>query len=483
MTDTNIPHSATSSVPCEDVPIPPRFWWLKRISLAFGILLVGLIAVRVFWGYEAHRRLQAEIDKYVAAGEPIYPEDFDQEPVPDDQNAVKFYDDAAAALAIANEERQSLSPFPDEFLETLGRIRQVSQLVESNASSLAIARAARGKSAVDWGLRIRSPVTSLLLPRISTYRQLSTLLCIAGAYSFETGDNHEAIERLRDALALSDTLKRHPSAVGHFVSARMDQFIVLTAEYVLPNLQIGENHAPTNRMATPSQMRALVAELRNEKPLREGFTHAMFSQRMWLLDEVRLLQAGSSTLLQSGFGSNHPFMWIYRSGPLGVFGPLVELDGVFLLRHVSACAHAAREETLGDAIATLPLLADLGATGETIIHPLSNKYVTPVENFLEIHYRARSMRRVGAVALAIRLYEVNHGQRPATLADLVPDYLTDLPLDPLGNGENNLGYQPDADPPVLYCVDPNPADDTDVSGGYRSEGTVLFFLNGDRPHP
>ena len=79
-------------------PIPPRYWWLKRLSIAGGCLLVALVALRLWWGWEANRRLQAEIDNYIAAGEPIYPEDFDPEPIPDELNAAKLLIDAAQAL-------------------------------------------------------------------------------------------------------------------------------------------------------------------------------------------------------------------------------------------------------------------------------------------------------------------------------------------------------------------------------------------------
>ena len=45
------------------VPIPARYWWLKRIGAATGVLLVLLGAMRWYWGWEADRRLQAEIEQ------------------------------------------------------------------------------------------------------------------------------------------------------------------------------------------------------------------------------------------------------------------------------------------------------------------------------------------------------------------------------------------------------------------------------------
>src|SRR3989304_269656 len=84
-------------------PIPPRYWWLKRIAAVAGILLVVLFALRLGWGWEANRRLQAEIDKIIAAGEPIYPEDFDpKEDIPDEQNAARLLIGADEAISFTS---------------------------------------------------------------------------------------------------------------------------------------------------------------------------------------------------------------------------------------------------------------------------------------------------------------------------------------------------------------------------------------------
>lgn len=58
-----IAHDSTSD---SVEPLPPRFWWLKRLLILSGVLVVALICLRVWWGYEAHRRLMAEIETYRA---------------------------------------------------------------------------------------------------------------------------------------------------------------------------------------------------------------------------------------------------------------------------------------------------------------------------------------------------------------------------------------------------------------------------------
>ena len=93
---------------------------------------------------------------------------------------------------------------------------------------------------------------------------------------------------------------------------------------------------------------------------------------------------------------------------------------------------------------------------------------------------------MAAVALAIRLFEVDHGCRPDTLAELVPDYLPAVPLDPFAADRREIGYRPNAPKPVLYSVNLNGIDENGQLG--TSPGTFdydtgdwPYFLDGDRP--
>ena len=94
---------------------------------------------------------------------------------------------------------------------------------------------------------------------------------------------------------------------------------------------------------------------------------------------------------------------------------------------------------------------------------------------------------MAAVALAIRLYEIDNGRRPAKLADLVPKYLPAVPDDPFDNPGQPLRYLPNAQRPILYSIGGNGqdqggvwAEDPDETPRY-SDYDIPFFLNGDRP--
>jgi hypothetical protein len=163
-----------------------------------------------------------------------------------------------------------------------------------------------------------------------------------------------------------------------------------------------------------------------------------------------------------------------------------------------------------DAIRMMESMTALGDSVEKLRYPAARKLVpdkplqrTPVRRFtrllsevltpsysraLQFHYRVLAYRRMAAVALAIRLYELDHRHRPEKLESLVPDYLPALPADPFAEDDRPFGYRLDLDRPFLYSVGP---DGVDEGGAFevRPGGIVdwdaedtPFFLNGDRPY-
>jgi hypothetical protein len=94
-----------------------------------------------------------------------------------------------------------------------------------------------------------------------------------------------------------------------------------------------------------------------------------------------------------------------------------------------------------------------------------------------------------AVALAMRVYEVDRGRRPERLDELVPKYLPFLPKDPFASDGRPIGYNPRTEHPLLYSVGPNGVDEQGQYGlredGYmdRDAKDLPFFLNNYRPGP
>ncbi len=100
-------------------------------------------------------------------------------------------------------------------------------------------------------------------------------------------------------------------------------------------------------------------------------------------------------------------------------------------------------------------------------------------------FHGLAQRRMAAIALAIRLYEVDHARRPAELAELIPDYLDEVPADPMAADGATFSYLPDAEIPVLYSVGENGIDDGGSGWDKKSRTRldIVFHLDGKLPDP
>ena len=89
--------------------------------------------------------------------------------------------------------------------------------------------------------------------------------------------------------------------------------------------------------------------------------------------------------------------------------------------------------------AALPHSGD--PTGFTIVDAF---VPTPVAtlHIAELAISAQAQRRLAATAIALKRFEAEQGRRPATLDELVPDYMKQLPTDPFGDGTAKICYVP-----------------------------------------
>ena len=52
--------------------IPTRFWLAKRMAAAYALLLVALLASRLWWGYQAQQRVAAGLAAIEQRGQPLH---------------------------------------------------------------------------------------------------------------------------------------------------------------------------------------------------------------------------------------------------------------------------------------------------------------------------------------------------------------------------------------------------------------------------
>lgn len=475
-----LPSASTVAEAPDEPPIPPRFRTLKRVGLALLAGVVALAVVHVWWGCEARRRLDAAIAMYRARGEPVTLEDFRAAfpPLPDHENAAKLYEEAAR---IVTRTPKSVSPkgdTPAEPAEALDELRA------TTAEAVALVRKARALPRADWGVKLESPTIGTMLPWLSPQRDLSRALNSAALDSHAQGDEGEAIERLRDALDHAHKIANgSPFLICHLVFIACIANTCSTIETLTPALQIAGERS--DAAAPPEAVRGLIHDLLNESRLHDQWRQVGAGERMMALDSADYLSRGGVEMLgyvATPTPSSPPLRPVVYA-----LQPMFELDAVFMMDHLTRWTDAGLRECYASALDALPRFPEQTVAYDSFAHQLSRTLLPSYERSITLTFRAVAMRRMAATALAMRLYENDHGTRPDQLDDLVPAYLPTVPADPFAADDQPLGYRPDAPRPLLYTVSENLEDE---GGQYKrySAGNVTwddydfpFFL--DAPPP
>ena len=244
--------------------------------------------------------------------------------------------------------------------------------------------------------------------------------------------------------------------------------------------------------ASGAQVRAVIDELLDDQIARRGLRRALYGERMFQLDCAQQLSEGKispASLMTIGGGGGPP-LWGVLNVP---FRPLLLLDGERMLQHMRQMIEAVARPNwpaASEIVDELEIEAGRANVGlERIRRPISAMMLPSLTRAVQLHYRGLAERRMAAIALAMRLYELDHGRRPRELAQLVPDYLPAVPIDPMAAGDRPISYLPDAQQPILYSIGENGKDDGGAyfvnEQGYvqREKSDLVFFLDGQRPQP
>jgi hypothetical protein len=273
--------------------------------------------------------------------------------------------------------------------------------------------------------------------------------------------------------------------ISHLVAVRIDEITAEAVERIAPGLAVTKaaGQVPEAGPAWREQVRGLIADLLDERAAAQGLENAMRGERMVQFDAGQAImkrrmpyEAISGQMFEPDVTPPIP-LWVAVLGR-----PVMESDTRRMLLHMEQWVRAAGSADWPGAARIMPS-EHFWSRGmmNLLTHPLSRFLVPSLDRTFVLHFRSLAMRRMAAVRLALRLYELDHGQRPDSLDLLVPDYLAALPADPYAEAARSFGYLPNAAPPILYAIGPNGDDDGRI-GVNPDYLDIPFFLNGDRPH-
>ncbi len=469
---------------------PQRLWqrWLLGLFLTLLVLVGGTLGLRLWWGARAAKALAARIDELHARAQPVTLEDFQPSPIPDEQNAATLLTRAQSGIDREPAGSAAVRLLDEFFLypDRIARNRaRVGELLDQLRPVLECVEQARGRERCQWPVPLTHPVIHVSFAYVSGMRTVSKVLAVRAVERANAGDPLGAVAAVEDGLNLADWVQDEPpSLIAQLVGVAITAVDLVALETILPRLVVAPPAvaAADVRPVPRERMQRLIDRLLDEATPAAQWRRAIWFERMSFLDGVTALARGTLALDPNGtVGAGRPRVvdWLLM--------PMYQTDATFVLRHLTAWAEAAEQPTWPRAVARAPRYPKWSNPFERFSHLLSSIIMPSLERPFELHYRAVASRRMAAVAIALRLYELDHGRRPETLDALVPDYLAAIPVDPFADPPAPLRYAPNNDPPVIYSVN---SDGQDDRGRFalRKEGTVdanamdlVWFLNGDRP--
>jgi len=473
-------------------PVPARFWWLKRISAAVGVLIVALAVLRGVWGYLAQRRLDAQIEEYRAAGQFVTPEQFDAEldAVQDADNAAVLLEQAIQKIVACTDAGVCYEDFLYEKANLNDDRSAAAELLALNKEVLDLGRQSRSRPQVAWSVRLSNPAPGTLL---SQQRQLAKLLGFAAAYHFESGDHAGAVTTLQDFLAFNAVVGAHPTLISSLVAwACEDMSLLLVTEYgaCLTISDTGEAFATGAIPSRRSQVKELLGDLLVAHPMMEKTVRVFYAERTYSLRELEKMRY--AIWLSAPIPARWSPINLWDDGIAFLMRPAFSLDTARSITYDTIAAEAVGEANWPAAAAHFPEPQDGSLLLRKLSHPLTATWFgtgfDTNRRAVEIYFRLMAQRRMAAIALAIRLYEVDHGHRPAQLAALVPNYLPNVPVDPFTPDGRPFGYRPLAERPLLYSVGVDGVDNGGQASGWKDErpdwqdADILFYLEPE-PEP
>lgn len=450
--------SASSS----ELPLIPRYWWLKRIVAVSVLIFVALSFVRLAWGWDANRRIEAALDDIPAHGESFNPADFDTPRVPDADNYIRHFENAVAALAPnvyspanSDEDFPDYPPYPTQW-HTLAQ-----KAINANPEAFRLIRNARAYPQVDWKPNLVRPLRADYNRTLTGGRSLANLLSDTAITRHLEGNDAEALELIRDVLGMADAVYQGPALVDYLVAMGFQALAIHRVQVIAPGIRFQD----AQPAATRQQVRELIVPLLDDQ-------NDQRIQRVFQFDRIQAFD------IVDQYTRNNMLLH-----------PMFMLDLELIFQSWRRSIDAIQLDDFSQAKALFPEqprrginLSLLGTPPETNIRELPRELsatfsFSPI-SLMQTALRQRAARRSAVVSLAVALYLADHdGNFPADLNELVPLYLPAVPIDPFSSTKEPLRYvlYGDTRRPLVYSVGPDGVDDTTAGSPVPAEpqfGTI-----------
>ncbi|HOW69456.1 MAG TPA: hypothetical protein PKY77_02545 [Phycisphaerae bacterium] len=434
-------------------PIPTRFWWLRRITVTAGLIILAVAAARWWWSAKAGHIYETEVARIKAAGEPLFPEDFLLPPVPQDRNAAPLLVKATQALVLNQGQTRLLKSLGRYKADVPRHLRELNQLMTASTAARSWVRQAGALPNVDWG----SPGPSLNRASPSAdFHQLSDCIVTAAYVAHLQGDDLETIRSLEDALSLAAHVAHYRTLSAAWLQLGTIDSVTTAIENLSPTLRFSRPQSETassTRHASRQHGQQLINRLLDERPVREAFLWGVYAERALHFDTERRLSSGKDRTVS--FQLAAPPVGQLERAYLSMVRPMLVIETCRRLRQFDRGLITGAKATYFSQVTPGSETAPRPGQGPTA-YGFGGGSVLFSRDLHRTCFYQLARARLAAAALAIRMYELDHDERPASLQALVPDYLPCLPTSPLLESDSVLYYQKEGSVPRVYFAGPDP---------------------------
>lgn len=306
--------------------------------------------------------------------------------------------------------------------------------------------------------------TSILLPHLAVLRVATQMLALRASAHLALGESDPALDDILLALQLADKLKDEPVLISYLV--RCGQRVVVAQAVWDGFADRRWSESQLLKLQLELQQRAMWEEVAKATQGERAFGHQIIA--VVRRDPAWLPQLGSSDVRnQSPPPPPWPERLFLRSIPRGWFYfEEVEYDRIFRETMLSKAQVASRclDPATVDKADSL-MKAKLAAPSRAFLHQrlLSGMLLPALPGVYRRAARAQVITDQAVLACALERHRLAHGRFPASLKDLVPQWLGAVPAD-LIKGEPPR-YRREADDRfVVYSIGWNGTDDGGVPG-------------------
>ncbi len=429
----------TNSVPREKWRI--RLWHIPcaLLAIAIGAFVVYRVVGRT--------KLEDRLDAIRAAGYPVTLTELDEwyEAPPYGQNAADYVVEALAYLQKPKPEQREQIPWLGNAemparTEPLGAETAaiVAQLLRDNQGAIELlqqgAALERSRYPVDF-----TQGHATLLPHLSDLRGAVQLLCLKAVLHGEQGQPESATDALVCAFGVARSQAAEPLLISQMVRQGAQTITASALERIVSQTSLEQKNL--------ARLRKALATAYDPDSMARAFA----GERCLVILMLRDPRSTGLNLAPFSAPDGPSLMQIYAARAVG-------LADRCLLRYIDLtdrCIAALRLPPH-----ERPQAAnDLERQDQELRQPhaILSHFMPSMHRFIRTDLAHLTLLRVAGVAMAVEQYRLANGNLPERLADLVPAFLPDVPLDPYDG--RPLRYRRREKGYVVYSIGKDLTDD------------------------